>query len=229
VTYLVTSAAAASAIERSAERTDISLMWEEIRRVWRADRQPLWRDDGHNEAALRAAKEFVVVILVALGAVLAIYMTSGQAFGQPRNGITVSPKIVICVVVVYLIVRATYALIAKFVELVSEKRDGSPQQQRNRPTGERRIGRTHPNQLLCWNASPDDIQGCPFGHISNFLRCHVATLTQGPLWPLPRITISLLLGGLYPAVVLTELSSSVPAAEDVSRPRWEAWIDRTFQ
>jgi hypothetical protein len=126
VTYLVTSAAAASAIERSAERTDISLMWEEIRRVWRADRQPLWRDDGHNEAALRAAKEFVVVILVALGAVLAIYMTSGQAFGQPRNGITVSPKIVICVVVVYLIVRATYALIAKFVELVSEKRDGSP-------------------------------------------------------------------------------------------------------
>jgi len=54
----------------------------------------------------------------------------------------------------------------------------------------------------------------------------VAALTQGPLLPVPRIFISLFLGGLYPAIVLAGLSSSVPAAEGVRRPTWETvgWL-----
>jgi hypothetical protein len=179
-----------------------------------------------NAGAMRAAQEFVVVISVALGALVAVYMTSGQAFGQPRKGIAVSPKIVIYVVVFYVIVRAIYVVIERIVELVSAKKDDTPANSEAVPP-----------------ADAEFVEGIRINYFAGMLRLttynvvllailgtiFVAALTQGPLWPLPRIIISLVLGGLYPAVVLTELSSSVPAAEDVRRPKWEVWIDRSLQ
>jgi hypothetical protein len=178
-----------------------------------------------NAGAMRAAQEFVGMILVALGALVAVYMTSGEAFGQPREGIAVSPKIVIYVVVFYVIVRAIYVLIASIVELVSAKKDDTPTiGEAVPPANAEFVERIRINysvgmlRLTTYNVVLLAILGTIF----------VAALTQGPLWPLPRIIISLLLGGLYPAVVLTELSSSVPAAEDV-RPKWEVWIDRFLQ
>ena len=180
----------------------------------------------HNAGAIRAAQEFVGMILVALGALVAVYMTSGEAFGQPREGIAVSPKkIVIYVVVFYVIVRAIYVLIAGIVELVSAKKGDTPtNSEAVPPANADLVERIRINysvgmlRLTTYNAVLLAILGTIF----------VAALTMGPLWPLPRIIISLFLGGLYPAVVLTELSSSVPAAEDV-RPKWEVWIDRLLR
>jgi uncharacterized oligopeptide transporter (OPT) family protein len=73
---------------------------------------------------MRAAQEFVVVILVALGALLAVYLTSEGV--EHRHWGTVSPKIVIYVVVLYIIVRAIYVLIAGIVEPVSAKKGRHP-------------------------------------------------------------------------------------------------------
>jgi hypothetical protein len=175
-----------------------------------------------NEAAMRAAQEFVVVILVALGALLAVCMTSGEAFGQRRQGIAVSPKIVIYVVVFYVIVRATYVLIAGIVELVSAKKDDTPtNSEAVQPANAKSVERIRINysygmlRVTTYAVVLLAILGTIF----------VAALTMGPLHSVPRIIISLILGGLYPGVVLTWLSSSVPAARDVRRPKWEVWVD----
>ena len=179
-----------------------------------------------NEAAMRAAQEFVVVILVALGALLAVYMTSGQAFNNPRKGIAVSPKIVIYVVVFYVIIRATYGLIARIVELVSAKKDDTPtNSEAVPPANAKSVERIRTN----YSVGMLRLTTYSVVLLAILATFFVAALTQGPLWPLPRIIISLLLGGLYPAVVLTELSSSVPAAEDFRGPKWEVWIDRSLQ
>ena len=183
------------------------------------------RSARRNARAMRAAQEFVGMILVALGALVAVYMTSGEAFGERREGIAVSPKIVIYVVVFYVIVRAIYVLIEGIVELVSAKKDDTPANSEAVPPANAEfVERIRINysagmlRLTTYNVVLLAILGTIF----------VAALTQGPLWPLPRIIISLVLGGLYPAVVLTELSSSIPAAEDVRR-KWEVWIDRSLQ
>ena len=178
-----------------------------------------------NAGAMRAAQEFVGMILVALGALVAVYMTSGEAFGQRREGIAVSPKIVIYVVVFYVIVRAIYVLIERIVELVSAKKDDTPANSEAVPPANAEFV-----ERIRINYSAGMIRLTTYNVVllAILATFFVAALTQGPLWPLPRIIISLVLGGLYPAVVLTELSSSIPAAEDVRR-KWEVWIDRSLQ
>ena len=170
------------------------------------------------KVATRAAQEFAVVMWVALGALLAAYMTSGQAFRNER-GIAVSPDIVIYVVVLYIIVRAAYVLIAGIVERVSAKKDDTPTNNEAIPPANAKsveririnydVGRLYPT---IYSVVLLAILGAFF---------FVVGLMQGPLWSGPRVMISLFLGGLYPAVVLAGLSSSVPAAEDVRRPKWE--------
>jgi hypothetical protein len=185
-------------------------------------RPPAAKDPGfarRKKVAMRAAQEFAVVIWVALSALLAAYLASGEPFNNLRQGITVSPEIVIYIVVAYIIFRAAYVLIANIVERVSAKKDDNPTNNRFIPPEDagsvERIRITYNYGRL-------------FPTISSVLLLailgaffFVAGLMQGPLWPAPRITISLLLGGLYPAVILAGLSSSVPAAEDVRRPRGE--------
>jgi hypothetical protein len=171
--------------------------------------------------AMRCAQEFVVVILVALGALLAVYLTSEAV--EDRHWGTVSPDVVIYVVVLYVIVRSSYVVIARIVELVSPKTDDTP-------TDNEAIPPADPKSVERIRIRYD------FGRLTAttysvvflavLVTFFVVALTQGPLWPAPRIILSLLLGGLYPAVVLTGLSSSVPAAEDVKRPKWETvrWL-----
>ena len=168
------------------------------------------------ELVMRAAQEFVVVILVALGALLAVYLTS-EAVGNRRWG-AVSLKIVIYVVVLYIIVRAIYVLIAGIVEPLSAKKDGTPTNNEAIPPADaksvERIRMTYDFgrlRMTTYSVVFLAILGTFF----------VVALTQGPLWPVPRVIISLFLGGLYPAVVLAGLSSSVPAAEDVRKAKWE--------
>jgi hypothetical protein len=175
-----------------------------------------------NEVAMRAAQEFVVVILVALGALLAVYMTS-EAVEDPPHWGTVSPDIVIYVVVLYIIVRAIYVLGVRIVELVSAKKDDTPANNEAVPPADAKSV-----ERIRIKYDPGRLHATTYGVV--FLAIlgtfFVIALTQGPLWPVPRIIISLLLGGLYPAVVLAGLSSSVPAAEHVRRPKWETvrWL-----
>ena len=169
------------------------------------------------QVAMLAAQEFGLVMWVALAALLAGYMTSGEAFHQPR-GVAASPKIVIYVVVLYIIVRAIYVLIAGIVELVSVRKDDTP-------TNNEAISPADATSVerIRIKYSFGKLSATTYGVVflailGTFL---VAALTQGPLWTVPRIIISLFLGGLYPAVVLAGLSSSVPAGEDVRSPKWE--------
>jgi hypothetical protein len=170
-----------------------------------------------NKLAIRAAQEFAVVIWVALGALLAAYLTSGQAFNQPR-GIVVSPVIVIYVVVVYIIVRAAYVLVAGIVELVLAKKDDTPTNNGFiQPVDEGSVERIRINYAFGWLPAAT-YSVVLLAILGTFV---VATFTQGPLWYPWRIFISLLMGGFYPAVVLTLLSSSVPAANDVEQSKWK--------
>jgi len=175
--------------------------------------------------AMRAAQEFAFVIMVALDALLAAYLTSGEAFNN-RRAITLSPAIVIYVVVLYIIVRAAYVLVAGIVELVSAKKDDTPTNNEFIPPAEAK-----PEERI---RIQYDFGWLPAATYSVVLLAilgtfFVAAFTQGPLTPGPRIFISLLLGGFYPAFVLTLLSSSVPAANDVRRSKWETLRGLVFR
>jgi hypothetical protein len=164
---------------------------------------------------MRAAQEFVVVAWVALSALLAIFLTSKIVANRYWGG--VSGYTVIGAV-------AVYVLIVGIVELVPAKKGDTPTQNvavppANADSVERIRIEYHFGLLTATTYSV-----VLFVVLGTFF---VAVLTQGPLstqapsWTNPQIIISLLLGGLYPAIVLTGLSSSVPAAEDVKLPKWE--------
>jgi hypothetical protein len=197
---------------------------EDIKADAGAARPPATKDPRfarRKELAMRAAQEFAVVILVALGALLAAYLTSEAV--ENRHWRTASPKIAIYVVVVYIIVRAIYILVVGIVEPVSAKKDDTPTNNEAIPPADaksvERIRITYDIGRL-----PATTYSVVFLAILGTF--FVVALTQGPLWTVPRIIISLFLGGLYPAIVLAGLSSSVPAAEDVKKPKWETlpWL-----
>lgn len=173
--------------------------------------------------ATRAAREFGFVAYVAFAALLAVPMTTGAAFNQRREGIAVSLDIVIKVVVLYIVVRSIYVLIAGIVGLVSAKKDDTPTNNEVIPPAN-----AQSVERIRMAYDPGRLHATTYTVV--FLAVletfFVVALTQGPLWPVPRIFISLFLGGLYPAVVLSGLSSSVPAAEHVRRPTWETvrWL-----
>jgi hypothetical protein len=174
-----------------------------------------------NKVAMRAAQEFVVVILVALGALLAVYLTS--EYVEDRHWGTVSPDIVIYVVVLYIIVRAIYVLIAGIVERVSAEEDDTPtNSEAVPPANAKSVERIR----IKYSVGKLPVTAYSVVFLAILGTFFVAVLTQGPLWTVPRIIISLFLGGLYPAVMLAGLSSSVAAAEDVRRPKWETlrWL-----
>jgi hypothetical protein len=64
------------------------------------------------------------------------------------------------------------------------------------------------------------------GYLGTFF---MVGLTQGPFWTPPRISVSLVLGGLYPAVLLTALSSSVPGADDAASLHEREWTSRVVR
>jgi hypothetical protein len=173
---------------------------------------PVATDDEGIKAV--AASEFVRVMCVVLSALLAAYLTS-QALKDGQVG----PKMVIYVVVLYVIVRATYILIVVIVELVLAKKDDTPTDNDavppvNAKSAERiRVNYSRGRlRMTTYSVVVLAILGTFF----------VAALALGPLSQDPRIIISLFLGGFYPATVLTWLSSSVPgASEDVRKPKWE--------
>jgi hypothetical protein len=164
---------------------------------------------------MRAAQEFVILAWVALSALLAIFPTSKIVVNRYWGG--VSGYTVIWVV-------AVYVLIVGIVELVPAKKGDTPTHKAavppaNAESVERIRIEYHFGLLTATTYSV-----VLFVVLGTFF---VAALTQGslsthaPSWANPQIIISVLLGGLYPAIVLTGLSSSVPAAGDVKLPKWE--------
>jgi hypothetical protein len=186
-------------------------------------RPPAAKDPGsarRKKVAMRAAQEFGVVMWVALAALLAVYMTSGKAFNQPRKGIAVSPTIVIYVVVLYIIVRASYAVIYAVIvgitkrvtarRVTARKDDTSTNQDAVAPADAKSVERIRLNYSHGM-LTPTTYGVVLLAILETFF---VVGLAQGPLWTVPRIILSLFLAGLYPVVLLTWLSSSVPAAAD---------------
>jgi len=179
------------------------------------------RPAGHPRSArrkklpMRAAQKFVVVGCVALSALLAVYPTSKILVGRYSGGF--SANIVIWVVVVYV-------LVAGIIELIPANEDDTPTHNKAaRSSNAESVERIR----IVYNFGMLSITTYGvvlFVVLGTFF---VAALTQGslwkhgPAWANPQIMISLFLGGLYPALVLTGLSSSVPAADDVESPKWE--------
>jgi hypothetical protein len=151
---------------------------------------------------------------VVLSALLAAYLTS-QALKDGQVG----PKMVIYVVVLYVIVRATYILIVVIVELVLAKKDDTPTDNDAVPSVNAKSA-----ERIRVNYSRGRLRMTTYSVVVLAIlgTFFVAALALGPLSQDPRIIISLFLGGFYPATVLTWLSSSVPgASEDVRKPKWE--------
>jgi len=174
-----------------------------------------------HEVQLRVGHELLAALWAGLAALLGGYMTSGDAVNQPRN-FWVDPEIAIHIVVFYVIGRVAYILIAGSIKLAGPKKDAANIQTEITPDA---------------NQDPESIRiqysvgALPTTAFSVVLLAILATfvvvgLTQGPFLTLPRLYICLFLGGLYPAVILTALSSSVPAADD-ARSRYEReWTSR---
>lgn len=185
------------------------------------DREPALR----NELTMRVAHEVTAVLWVAVAALLAGYMTSGEAFYQPR-GFTVNPTIAIQVVVFYAIARTAYVLVTGTAKLVFAQRGDTSTRDIATPAApegkEERIRIKYSVGVLGATA---------FGVVLLAIlgTFFVVGLTQGPFWTPLRISVSLLLGGLYPAVVLTALSSSVPGADDAASLYEREWTSRVVR
>ena len=176
------------------------------------------RFSPRTKLVIRAAQKSVVVMWVALSAILAVYLTSEVVIQRAWGGFSGKE-----VTWIFIGVVVVYVLIVGIVELLPAKEDDIP---------------THNEAVPSANAeSADRIRiEYKFGMLTTTTygvvlfvvlgTFFVVALTQLSLGGSPRIIISLLLGGLYPALVLTGLSSSVPAGEDVREPKWEIVVRR---
>jgi hypothetical protein len=176
------------------------------------------RFSRRTKLAIRAAQEFVVVMWVALSALLAVYLTSEVVIHRAWGGFSGKE-----VTWIFIGVVAVYVLIAGIVELLAAKEDDAPADNEAVPPANaesvERIRIDYNFGMLTVT-----IYGVVlFVVLATFL---VVALTQLSLGGSSRIIISLLLGGLYPALILTGLSSSVPAGEDVRLPKWEIVVKR---
>jgi hypothetical protein len=179
------------------------------------------RDDKSTE---RIAKEICAVVGIALGALLAEYLTS-QAVPERFSG-TTSCRVIGILVVGYAMVRLAYRTVVRFFGPTLEK----PRTTRSFAEADAMILRTATTQ------APED--AIRIGHVLRRLQSSVTSyhvvifaiagtlfawaLTQGSLGPW-RAGISLLIGGLYPAAILLGLSYAVPASQAAKLPEWKTW------
>lgn len=182
------------------------------------------RDD---EFAKRVARELCVAAAIALGTLLAYYLTNqtvGESFSVRTTLYTVG-----VVVFAYIIGRLAYRLIARVVLRPVLVPRGS-QATTNRYSQADAMIRNTPS-----TETPEDAIRIKYSlrrlsQISYHVVCFAvlgtifaAALTQGPLWTNWRTGLSLFIGGLYPASILLGLSYSVPAAPGTRLPEWKTW------
>ena len=176
------------------------------------------RFSRRTKLAIRAAPKFVVVMWVALSALLAVYLTSEVVIARPWGGFSGKEVtwILIGVVVVYI-------LIVGIVELLPAKEDDSPTHNEAGPSANAESVERIRIEYNFGMLTVTTYGVVLFVVLGTFF---VVALTQLPLWRPMRILVSLGLAGLYPALVLTGLSSSVPAGDDVRLPKWEIVVKR---
>jgi hypothetical protein len=181
-----------------------------------ADKDP--RFSRRTKLAIRAAQKFVVVMWVALSALLAVCLTSYVLISRPWGGFSGKE-----VSWIFIGVVAVYVLIVGIVDLLPAKEDDTPIRNEAVPPANAESAERIRIEYKFGMLTLTTYTVILFVVFATFF---VVTLTQLPLPPHWRLVISLGLGGLYPALVLTGLSSSVPAGEDVRLPKWEIVVTR---
>lgn len=176
------------------------------------------RFSRRTKLAIRAARKFVVVMWVALSALLAVYLTSEVVIGRPWGGFSGKE-----VTWIFIGVVVVYALIVGIVELLPAKEDDTPTHNEAVPSANAESVERIRIEYNFGMLTVTTYGVVLFVVLGTFF---VVALTQLPLWRPVRIFVSLGLAGLYPALVLTGLSSSVPAGEDVRLPKWEIVVKR---
>ena len=159
------------------------------------------------KVAMRAAREIAVVLWVALGAALAVYMTS-TAVGKDHW-----PAIA-WAVGIYIIVGAAYIVVADSAKpRTAGKGYSSTSHEAGNPGNDKSVEPTRIRYRV--------------GQLSAATRSVVVlailgaffdvALTQGH-FATTQSVLTLFLGGLFPAAILTGLSYSIPAADDAVSP-----------
>jgi hypothetical protein len=180
-------------------------------------------DARDNKPTERVAKEICIAAAIALGALLAEYLTN-QAVGERFSGTTTS-CVVGVVVVGYVIARlAYYGIVRLFGPTLRKQRTTE-----SFAEADVMIRRTPSTEI------PEDAirikyslrrLGATSYHVVVFAilgTVFAAALTQGSLSPNWRTGLSLLVGGLYPAGMLLGLSYAVPAGPAAKLPEWKTW------
>lgn len=168
--------------------------------------------------AIRAAQKFVIVMWVALSTLLAVYLTSEVVVHRPWGGFSGKE-----VTWIFIGVVVVYVLIVGIVELLPAKEDDTPTHNEAVPSANAESVERIRIEYNFGMLTVTTYGVVLFAVLGTFF---VVALTQLPLWRPVRIFVSLGLAGLYPALVLTGLRSSVPAGEDVRLPKWEIVVKR---
>jgi hypothetical protein len=184
-------------------------------------RTPL--DVRENKLTERVAQEICIVVVIALGTLLAEYLTN-RTVGERFSG-TTTCRIIGVLVVGYAIARLTYYGIVSLFgpklrkQGTTESFAEADVMIRSTPSTEipedairikfslRRLGATSYHVVFF------AILGTVLG----------AAYTQGSLSPNWRTGLTLLVGGLYPAGMLLGLSYAVPAGPAAKLPEWKTW------
>jgi hypothetical protein len=181
-----------------------------------ADGGPAGKDSRcsqRTKLAIRAAQKFVVVMWVALSVLVAVSLTSQVLIHRRWGGFSGKE-----VTWIFIGVVVVYILIVGIVELLPAKEDDTPTHNEAVPPADAESVERIRIEYKFGMLTATTYGVVLFVVLGTFF---VVALTQLTLWTTWRINTSLLLGGLYPALVLTGLSSSVPAGEDVRLPKWE--------
>jgi len=212
-TYLITSRT------RAARRENIASCIRYAPGVYESHTPPEVREGKH---VTRVAREICAAAVIAIGTLLADYLTN-QAVNEKSSGATAWH--IGIVVVIYVIARLTYRGVVHFFgsTFVPERRapsfDEADVKIRQTPSTEKL------EDAIRIKYSPIRLSATSY-HVA-FLAIlgtvFAAALTQGQLLPPWRIGLSLLVGGLYPAGMLLGLSYAVPAGPDTKLPDWKTW------
>jgi hypothetical protein len=182
------------------------------------------RDD---QLPKRVIREICVAVTIALGTLLAGFLTNKAVEEKFSFSTTVDP--VYIVLGAYIIARLAYrAIVHSFPQPIVRTLEGH--------TGSNEYTQADANILATPSTEiPEDsirikyslrrlsqisYHVVAFAMLSTFF---ALALTQGPLWNNWRISLSLFIGGIYPATILLGLSYSVPAAPGTPLPEWKTW------
>jgi hypothetical protein len=184
---------------------------------------PTALDVRENKPTERVAKEICIAVVVALGALLADYLTN-QAVGERFSGMRACHTIGV-LVVGYVIARlAYYGVVRLFGPTLRKQRTTE-----SFAEADVMIRRTPsveiPEDAIRIKYSLRRLSATSY-HVVFFAilgTVFAAALTQGPLSPNWRTGLSLLVGGLYPGGMMLGLGYAVPAAPAAKLPEWKTW------